>query len=736
MASDVEALRKQLETLQRSHDALLKTITDSNGSFGHPSEKPQRASTRDIRDPEGNPVFADTSTLSGESSDDEDDYFVQDELPPQSFDHEHLREHLKTHNWGQHGREVLAGLINDRGRLKDPQLFPPLAGPIDDRSHYSHFQVYDVGPDGIAELVETSGKDSTMSRAHEIWHSIKDIGVHKSSTDKTIVGRITIAREPSPILFGALHLTMHNTFDMDELYRHLVQTDASSAHMHRAFYEDRRHQKTFFFTFEYYTIIGEDCRPMQWQRADRDIKQIESHIPLTRCGAVVALALFDDKPRRIRNRGRRAKTQYGWVQDVWSPWQVLNIQCYPDWRATPDTFEQGLRYLNGAEAFLHCLLTEYKDARKRYDVIYKGITDLVTPPLGFLFDSELRDQRLFEDRKFTWTRRYFYAHQTLGNVNDSIKSMIDAFEDTFTDEVWEGKSKTLWPLHDPDSPRSEHWKRRLRLLRLQFEREMKELRTLQRENNDRRHEIESLQDHLFSGTSIQESRKSVELSDITVQQGRNIKLLTIVNLFFMPLTFVTSVYGMTNMPAEPSSFWPFGLTLATVCLPFFGLVGFLSTDFGYRIWMAKTKALWRWMRPKPNHEDEDGGFEPHAPGRTLSTEEGMLLRMGQGQIEDPGAATIAGGSENAATGIERRGSYNPRPSHPNIKKMVQAMNENKAAAAAAAAAGGSIVRVNTGSVPKWGVASNGERLPIKEEDLMGVVETKEGSVVDVKSREH
>lgn len=113
----------------------------------------------------------------------------------------------------------------------------------------------------------------------------------------------------------------------------------------------------------------------------------------------------------------------------------------------------------------------------------------------------------------------------LGNVNDSIKAMIDSFEDTFTDDVWEGKSKTLWPLRE-ESPRNDHWKRRLRLLRLQFEREMKELRILQSENNDRRHEIESLQDHLFSGTSIQESRKSVELSDLTVQQGRNIKVRT------------------------------------------------------------------------------------------------------------------------------------------------------------------------------------------------------------------
>lgn len=530
-ARELDDLRAQLETLQRSHEALLKSLSVSNGSFGPSDVPPQRSQTRLGTDA----VFADTSTLSDSSSDEEDDFFVQDSLPPSSFDHEHLREHLKTHSWTEHGREILAPIVSNPARIsKQPHLFHLGPGPADDRSHYSHFQVYDVGPNGLPELVEISSADNTMSKATEIWHSLRDIG---KSEDKKTVGRITVAREPSPILFGALHLTLHKVFDMDELFRHLVQTEASSAHMFRCFDEDQRHQNTYFFNFEYYTIIGDECRPMDWQRADKTTNIHDSHIPLSRCSAVVALALFDNNPRRVRNRGRRAKTKYGWVHDIWSPWQVLQLECFPDWKSTPSngtsyTFETGHRYLNGAEAFLHSLLTEYRDARKRYDEIYKQISNLVTPPLGFLFNEEMRNKRLFEDKDFTWTRRYFYAHQALGNVNDSIKSMIDAFEDTFSEDVWEGSSKTLWPLFD-ESPRNEHWKRRLRTLRLQFEREMKELRTIQRENNERRHEIDTLQEQLFSGTSIQESRKSVELADVTVHQGYNIKVLTIVNLFFM-----------------------------------------------------------------------------------------------------------------------------------------------------------------------------------------------------------
>jgi hypothetical protein len=45
-----------------------------------------------------------------------------------------------------------------------------------------------------------------------------------------------------------------------------------------------------------------------------------------------------------------------------------------------------------------------------------------------------------------------------------------------------------------------------------------------------------------------EARKSVLQAEITVQQGHNIKLLTLVNLFFLPLTFVTSVFGMEILP--------------------------------------------------------------------------------------------------------------------------------------------------------------------------------------------
>ncbi len=145
-----------------------------------------------------------------------------------------------------------------------------------------------------------------------------------------------------------------------------------------------------------------------------------------------------------------------------------------------------------------------------------------------MFNGDMRDKLLFEDEEFTYSRRYFWAYQTLGLMNDGIKAIIDAYEDTFTDDVWEGRHKSLWPMIDEDSHRNAYWKKRMGSLKKEFEREIKNMYKLYEENDDRRKEIRTLRDQLFSGTSVLESRKSVELSAVTILQGHNIKLLTLV----------------------------------------------------------------------------------------------------------------------------------------------------------------------------------------------------------------
>ncbi|KAL9093891.1 MAG: hypothetical protein Q9165_003814 [Trypethelium subeluteriae] len=666
----VEALLKQLnaqqdaylETFSKVHELLAQNLaisaqtkSESEGSPGSPRSPGPSASrittgsTMEDRKQSGVPSTLQTSSASratGEESDQEYDecYYVQVPLESQSYDHEELREHLQNYEWDFGCRRILETVVDNPVRLQQEWLFPNTPGPVDDRSHYSGYQIFDVGIDGAPLPVDVTQVESVTSKATAIWHAIKDI--NQPSKDRKAVGRITTLRELSPILFGAVHLTMHRTFDVDELFRHLIDSESSSSHVHRAFSNDPRQQSSFVFSLEYFTILGDECKPMKWQLADRQEERARHHIPITRCTSVIALSLGGKPIRKVRNPGRRVKnsTSHGHAYDPWAPWQVLNLQCYPDWKSSTDVHESSRNYVNGPEAFMVTLLGEYRDAQRRFDDLYRRITKLITPSLNFMFDASLRDALLFEDRNFTFSRRYFWAFQTLGIINDSIKAMIDAYEDAFPASVWDGTHKTLWPLLEPDSPRSAFYRKKMASLKQQFEVEIANLRTLIEENNERRAEIRSLRDQLFSGTSVLESRKSVEQTEITVQQGHNIKLLTLVSIFFLPLTFVTSVFGMTNMP-EGAHFWMFGVVTATVCIPFFVLIGSLNTTRGMRFWREKTGVgcvkmgeLVGWIigKRKPRHglNDEnasDGEDGSDGQGTTVtrsrSAQEGIAMRL-------------------------------------------------------------------------------------------------------------
>lgn len=276
----------------------------------------------------------------------------------------------------------------------------------------------------------------------------------------------------------------------------------------------------------------------------------------------------------------------------------------------------------------------------------------------FMFNGDLRDKLLFEDAAFTYSRRYFWAFQTLGTMNQSIKAMIDAYTETFTDSVWTGTHHTLWPLSS-DSARDQYFKKRLASLRKDFEHEIHRLEALVKENDLRRKEIRDLRDNLFSGTSVLESRKSVEQTEITVQQGQNIKLLTLVNMFFLPLTFVTSVYGMTNMP-EDAGFWPFGLTLAAVCVPFFFLIGSMNTSSGMEWWRGNFGKFGRWIGGKGDEQvmaetDSDDGMDDGKGGTKTS---GHAHKNGNvkadSEAKKPKRIQQSGRSLSAVEGIKQR----------------------------------------------------------------------------------
>jgi len=198
---------------------------------------------------------------------------------------------------------------------------------------------------------------------------------------------------------------------MGEIFSPLVSDGPAEALPHRAFDDDPRHRSTFIFDFEYFTLIGENCRPMPWQRADI-LKGSTTHFPLSRFSAVVALSLEGETTiGKVQRRGRRPETKVGEVSVLFSPWRVLTTQAYPDLESTVDVHNSTKHYLNGPEAFLITLRGEFRDAYKRLMDVHDKISDLVKPPAGFIFRLDSRGRLLFEDQNYTCSRRYFWAWQ-------------------------------------------------------------------------------------------------------------------------------------------------------------------------------------------------------------------------------------------------------------------------------------------------------------------------------------
>ena len=512
------------------------------------------------------------SIFTGEESSDSDDdesFFTQDPLPAEYFSEDDLIEHFKTYDWSKHGRLVL-------GDLADRRITP---SPLFEKSSSNYADIYEIGCDGSALL---TNRDDALDGVAAAWEGIRSVNHHGSR--RKAVGKIMTLREPSPVLSAAAHLTMNKHFDMDNIFRLLTDDTPSKAYMKGCLKQDHRHHRSFVFTFKYHTIVGRQREPLAWQKADSDLRSTLDHIPISTCASVVALSLAGPPSQTLRRKSRRKKEILGQVHDAFAPWRVLSIQCYPDWQSTVDVHEKNRHYVNGPEAFLVTLLAEYRDASKRFLELNERIVKMVTPPNDFLFNKQLRDQLLFENNQYTYSRRYFWAFQALALLNDEIQAMISEYEETFTDDVWSGEHKYIWPGTAETSSRYSNFRKKLSHLRKQFEKEIKQLHNVLELNEREQKDIKSLRDQLFSGTSVLESREAVNQARISVMQGFNIRLLTLVSIFFLPLTFVTSVFGMTNMPPN-DSFKPFGIVTATICVPtYFFLVCVNSPETAASAW--------------------------------------------------------------------------------------------------------------------------------------------------------
>ncbi|KAK1754053.1 cora-like Mg2+ transporter protein-domain-containing protein [Echria macrotheca] len=458
---------------------------------------------------------------------------------------------------------------------------PPLDDQEGDGYRNASCVVHEIDQGGQSRRLYGDQVDQTLPNpSREAWSMLSSI-----NEDGSAVGRITMLEEPSPPMILAIHMTMQKHFDMDEVFHNLITAGGDkTVYKTKAFLDSRSFEanplrrRSFFITLKYYTVVGDGFSPARWQyRASRSSP---SHPPsaavdIVECSSILCLSLSGEPVKRVgletRNSGR---TQGGELYDTNAPWHILNIQCFPDDESSPRPDYAKETFCNGPHAFLFCLSVEYRNAIRRYRLIHKRIKDLIIPPRRLIHDSFLRDHVQFEDPKLTFSRQYFWAYNALTIINATIQGMRDTYSETFNDEFWAGRHETLWPHPDPHSPAGKAYVARLLPLRKKLEDSVQTLQLLHDENEQTREQIHGLREQLYGASAEEKSRKAIE-------QGKNIKILTSVSMIFLPLTFVTSVFGMTNFEFGDRD-WQFIVIMVAVGVPFFLLIFLLQTHKALR----------------------------------------------------------------------------------------------------------------------------------------------------------
>ncbi|KAL8818993.1 MAG: hypothetical protein Q9223_002492 [Gallowayella weberi] len=152
---------------------------------------------------------------------------------------------------------------------------------------------------------------------------------------------------------------------------------------------------------------------------------------------------------------------------------------------------------------------------------FQSFFDYILDSGDSLMQPNEHDNLLFDDGSFSRSRRYFWAIDCLSE-----------FENAITDNInqWELYRAAL-PVLDND------------LDQIQYRKAEQQCRVLQNQREYFRQKLAStraLRDALFNASAVIESRASTRL-------GENVKLLTFVSVFFIPLSFCTSLWSVNDM---------------------------------------------------------------------------------------------------------------------------------------------------------------------------------------------
>ncbi|KAF7920989.1 hypothetical protein EAE99_007841 [Botrytis elliptica] len=150
-----------------------------------------------------------------------------------------------------------------------------------------------------------------------------------------------------------------------------------------------------------------------------------------------------------------------------------------------------------------------------------------------LLEPELHDLLLVDDSKYSKSKKYFWALNMLKEIESDVAAVISQIEG-FMDFSKHSPLKKQFPL-----PEGKISLERERIVKNNLSVVKEDLIRLKSRFNDQRELAKDLRDGLFNASAVMESRASTRL-------GENVRLLTFVSIFFLPLSFTMSIWSIND----------------------------------------------------------------------------------------------------------------------------------------------------------------------------------------------
>ncbi|KAI1330686.1 hypothetical protein F5Y16DRAFT_362409 [Xylariaceae sp. FL0255] len=501
---------------------------------------------------------------------------VEVTLQAQDLDVQDLLKHMQLSDWESRAPKVLTDLFNSRALSPSDNTSLSLLQDI--KVPGALLECYNVSNEGVAtRLISTDStpKHTSLSRLLIALDSGSSYGDF---------GKIIASAQPTVLQLVVLHMILIKDFDMSAILQMIVDDTPSKAYMKGYLEPQIVKQRSFVFSFKYHCIIGEGCEPLPWQSHDRSSANSERGFHLSTCSALIGLSLSGSSRQSTRQKSHRDQASKVHVFDPFGPWKLLKIQCFPDSISTLDDYETDSRFMNGPEAFLAAVLSEYQDAATRYRDIQQRISALIFPPT-LVLDSELRDKVLFENSKYTRSRKYFWALQVLKTIDKGIEDMMASYAQGLTDAVWKGEHKYIWPGEAEIDHVYHSWRHKMAAIRKQFDSEIMHLDSLRHSNVRLQNDIDNLRAQLFTGLALEDSKEALKST-------RSIRTLTTLSHILLPISLIFLLFSMNILRTYDIS-WSLltdGTVATSAVVLIATLAAYSSLEIQLRSWWLGTAA--------------------------------------------------------------------------------------------------------------------------------------------------